>query len=72
MGIPIGLALGQGLARAMYGRMNPELYRIWIDVDTRTYALSATVVLAAGILSLIAIRRGVQKLNLVSVLKARD
>ena len=72
LGVPLGLVLGRELARALYARMDPELYRIALVVQPSTYAIASIVVIGAALGSMVFLRRGVKRLDLVAVLKARD
>jgi putative ABC transport system permease protein len=49
-----------------------EMFRIPVMVDSATYAWSAIVVLAAGAASALIVRRRIDRLDLVGVLKARE
>jgi len=72
LGIPAGLTLGGLIAQAFYTSMDPELYRIAVSVSAHTKSLAASVILLSTALSAVSIVRGVRKMDLVSVLKARD
>ena len=49
-----------------------ESQRIPLIVTSETYAFSALVVVLAALFSGLVVRRGLDRLDLVSVLKARD
>jgi putative ABC transport system permease protein len=49
-----------------------EMFRIPVVVEPATYAWSAIVVLAAGATSALIVRRRIDRLDLVSVLKTRE
>jgi putative ABC transport system permease protein len=70
--IPIGLLLGYGFAGLLVAAFNTELYRFPLVVSTRTYAYAATAVMIASVLSGLAVRRRLDHLDLVAVLKTRE
>lgn len=71
--IPLGLALGYGLARmVVHTTYNTELFRIPLVVGAGTYAFAGSVVLAAAVVSGLIVRRRIDKLDLVAVLKSRE
>jgi putative ABC transport system permease protein len=70
--IPPGVLLGWGLAAAMLLAFESEVYRIPLVVTPRTAAWSALVVLVAAALSGLAVRRKLDHLDLVGVLKTRE
>ena len=70
--IPIGLVLGYLFAGLLVAAFNTELYRFPLVVSTRTFAFAATSVLVAAVLSGLAVRRRLDHLDLVAVLKTRE
>jgi putative ABC transport system permease protein len=70
--IPPGLLLGKGLAALMMSAVDQELYRMPVVVTGRTYAFAAAVTLGAALLSAVVVRRQLDQLDLVAVLKARE
>ena len=70
--IPVGLLLGYGLAAVVVLAYNTELYRFPLVVWPRTYAFSAIVVLVAAAASALVVRRKLDRLDLVAVLKTRE
>jgi putative ABC transport system permease protein len=67
-----GLLLGKGLAALMISSVNQELYRLPAVVTGRTYGLATAVTLGAAIVSALVVRRQLDRLDLVAVLKARE
>lgn len=71
--IPLGLVLGHALGglviRLAY---DTELFRIPLVVGRSTYAFAATVTLLAALISGLAVRRQVDRLDLVAVLKSKE
>jgi putative ABC transport system permease protein len=72
LGILPGLALGTTFAWLAVVYMATESQRIPLIVTSETYAFSALVVALAALFSGLVVRRGLDRLDLVSVLKARD
>ncbi len=72
LAIPVGLALGKGLAWMVFQGVDAELYRLPVVVSTATYGLAAGTVLAASVASAWVVRRRIGALDMVAVLKARD
>jgi putative ABC transport system permease protein len=72
MGVPLGLLLSQGVISLIAHFHSNESFEIPGVIAPRTYAASALVVLAAALASAIVVRRRINRLDLVSVLKTRD
>ena len=72
LAIPLGLLLGYTFAGLLVAAFNTELYRFPLVVSTRTFAFAATAVLVAAALSGLAVRRRLDHLDLVGVLKTRE
>ena len=70
--IPVGMLLGYIFAGLLVAAFNTELYRFPLVVTTRTFAFAAVSVLAAAALSGLAVRRRLDHLDLVAVLKTRE
>jgi putative ABC transport system permease protein len=70
--IPIGLWLGNWLSNAMMSQVDPEMYRFTIMISTRTYLYAVAVTLLAAIASAFILRRKIQRLDLIGVLKTRE
>jgi putative ABC transport system permease protein len=70
--IPIGLLLGYVFAGLLVAAFNTELYRFPLVVTTGTFAFAAASVLVAATLSGLAVRRQLDHLDLVAVLKTRE
>lgn len=67
-----GLLLGKALAALMLSTANQELYRMPTVVTGETYALAAVVTAVAALISALVVRRQLDQLDLVAVLKARE
>jgi len=71
--IPLGLFLGTIGAKALIASWaDPELFRMPFMISNQTYAFSVAVVLASGIASALLVRRKLDRLDLIGVLKTRE
>jgi putative ABC transport system permease protein len=70
--IPIGLAIGYLFAATVVAAFETEMYRFPIVVGPRTYAFGAAVTLVSATISGLLVRRRLDRLNLVEVLKTRE
>jgi len=70
--IPVGLALGQALGALVVWATESELYRFPLVITGRTRLFAAVVVLLSATISGLIVRRRVDQLNLVAVLKVRE
>jgi putative ABC transport system permease protein len=69
---PPGWALGYGLAWTLKTKMAADVMRAPLLVAHSAYALASAIVLAAAVLSALVVRRRINRLDLVAVLKTRD
>jgi putative ABC transport system permease protein len=72
LAIPIGLSIGWGLSLMMLVFMNNEFYRFPLLLTADNVAVSTLILLAAAFLSGLAVRRKLDHLDLVAVLKMRE
>jgi putative ABC transport system permease protein len=70
--IPFGFVLGYGVCAFMAWAYQWELFRLPLVVTRSTYAFSVVVVLAAALFSGVIVRRRLDRLDLVAVLKTRE
>jgi putative ABC transport system permease protein len=70
--IPLGWGLGYLFAAMLTFTLNTEVHRFPLRVSSATYAFAALVALAALAASVLIARRRLDRLDMVSVLKARD
>jgi putative ABC transport system permease protein len=70
--IPFGLAFGFAFAWFASQAFNTDLYRIPLVVENSTYGFATVVVLTASLLSGLAVRRRLDDLDLVAVLKSKE
>ncbi len=72
LAIPVGYLIGYGLATLMSSAFNSELYRLPLVINNSTYAFTFVVVMLAAIGSGLIIRRQINRLDLIAVLKTRE
>jgi putative ABC transport system permease protein len=72
LGIPLGWILGAWLVGLIAGSADPESYRMPTYISAATYAFGTLVTVLAAATSALIVRRGLDRLDLVSVLKARE
>ncbi|MDX1638109.1 MAG: ABC transporter permease [Balneolaceae bacterium] len=72
MAIPIGFLLGWGLTYFIVWSLQTEMYRIPMHIIRATYALGALVVVVSALVSGLVIRRKLNRLDLIEVLKTRE
>ena len=71
--IPIGLWLGRQWAELFFTRaVDQETFRFQVLVEGRTYVLAALVAVLAAAASALWVRRSLDQLDLIAVLKARE
>ena len=70
--IPIGWLIGYGFCMAMTAGFNSDMFRIPLVIRVESYARSAIVVIFAAAISGLIVRRSLDKLDLVEVLKSRE
>ncbi|WP_250565930.1 FtsX-like permease family protein [Adonisia turfae] len=72
LSIPIGFALGFGMAALMTEIYDWELFRFPLVITPATYAFAFVVIMAAALASGLLIRRQLNRLDLIAVLKTRE
>ncbi|NMG00305.1 ABC transporter permease [Aromatoleum toluolicum] len=70
--IPVGLWLGEGMCYYIAHTMQTELFRVPVVLVPQTYAFAVAVVLVSAALSGLAVRRRLDHLDLVAVLKTPE
>jgi putative ABC transport system permease protein len=70
--IPPGFLVGRELCRFIASRLASDLYRVPLVMEPKTYAFAAAVVLVAAGVSGLVVRRRLDRLDLVAVLKTRE
>ena len=69
---PPGWVMGYGLAWILRTQLAGELMRVRLVVEHSTYVIASVIVIGAAVLSALVVRRRVNQLDLVAVLKTRD
>jgi putative ABC transport system permease protein len=69
---PLGWLLGYGFAATVTETMSSDLFRIPFIIKPETYALSSLVVMSVAALTVFVVRRRVDGLDMVRVLKTRE
>jgi putative ABC transport system permease protein len=69
---PFGLALGWLLVLAVMLRFESDLFRMPVVANPVTYATGAMLVVAAAAISALLVRRRLDRIDLISVLKTRE
>lgn len=69
---PVGWLAGYGFALMMIQGFASDLFRIPLVITQSTYATASLVVIASAIISALLVRRRVDTLDLIRVLKTRD
>jgi putative ABC transport system permease protein len=72
LAIPVGFLIGAGLCRLIASALETEMYRIPFVLNASTYTFAALVIIAAAIFSSLMVRHGINRLDLVAVLKSRE
>jgi putative ABC transport system permease protein len=72
LAIPLGWAIGYLLSAAVVVGLATEMYRIPLIISTRTYVLAALITVGAAVLSGWIVRRRLNSMNLIAVLKTRE
>lgn len=70
--LPFGFAAGYGLCAVLAARLQTELYRMPLVVRPTSYAWAFLMVVGSAALSGILVSRRIAKLDIVTVLKARE
>jgi len=72
LAIPLGFAIGYGLSAAIASAYQWELFRLPLFISGRTWGFAVLVLLAAAFASALVVRRRIDRLDLVAVLKTRE
>ena len=72
LAIPLGWVIGYGFGWLLIKAFSSDLYRVPLVIENATYAKATLVVLAATAASALIVRRRVDNLDLIAVLKTRD
>ncbi len=72
LAIPVGMLLGTWLTHLVVSTIHPERYRFPVVLSPRTYAFAVIVVLISSAASGLLVRRRLDRLDLIGVLKTRE
>ncbi|TPV94420.1 MAG: FtsX-like permease family protein [Myxococcales bacterium FL481] len=72
LAIPLGLVVGYYMTVSMMSTVDPETYRLPIVISARTYIYASMVALASALVSALLVRRKLERLDLIGVLKTRE
>ena len=72
LAIPLGLWLGRGMCYYIAHAMQSDLFRVPVVLLPQTYAFACVVVLVSALLSGLAVRRRLDQLDLIAVMKAAE
>jgi putative ABC transport system permease protein len=67
-----GMWLGKQIVLQMIANVDPELYRFPVVISTRTYGFACGITLLAALASALFVRRRLDTLDLIAVLKTRE
>lgn len=70
--LPLSMAIGYGLAAATVTAFDTEVYRLPLVVTAHTYAVSLLTTVVTAVVSALIVRRRLDRLDLISVLKTRE
>lgn len=71
-GVPLGLWLGTLWSRLLARSIDPETIRFAVHISSHTYVEAAVIALVSGLVSALLVRRQLDKLDLVAVLKSSE
>jgi putative ABC transport system permease protein len=69
---PIGWAIGYGIGLGMVAAFSSDLYRVPFLIGRGVYGVASLIVCLAAVLSAAAVRRRIDTLDLIEVLKTRE
>jgi putative ABC transport system permease protein len=72
LGVPFGLVMGYWFAKMLVFFLDQEVFRFPFVISNSTYGLAAGTVLAASAASALLVRRKLDDLDLIAVLKSRE
>lgn len=70
--LPLGLVMGYGFTWLLAQAIASDLFRFPVVIQPATYGKATLVILAATVLSSLLVRRNLDQLDLVAVLKAKE
>jgi putative ABC transport system permease protein len=70
--IPLSFAVGYGLSWYMASNLQSDLYRVPVHIPGSAYAFAALTTVISALLSALAVRWRIRRLDLIAVLKTRE
>ena len=70
--IPLSFAVGYGLSWYLASNLQSDLYRVPMHIAPSAYAFAALTTVISAILSALAVRERIYRLDLIGVLKTRE
>ncbi|MBI4683018.1 MAG: ABC transporter permease [Nitrospirae bacterium] len=70
--VPLGFLIGRGMCDYIAENLKTDLFRVPLILEANTYAFAATVVLVAACVSGLIVRRRLDHLDLIGVLKTKE
>lgn len=72
LALPLGAAIGAGLALYLAQAVSSDLFRVPFIIDAATFGYAGTVVIVVTVVSGLLVRRELDRMDLISVLKTRE
>jgi putative ABC transport system permease protein len=72
LALPLGCLLGYGMAWLFTLAFDTDIFRLPLVVERSTYGFAVLVVALAAMVSGLVVRRRIDRLNLIEVLKTRE
>ncbi len=72
IGVGFGFLVGRGICALFAEAISSDIYRVPLVLEPSTYAFAAAVVLGSGLVSSAVVKRRLDKLDLVAVLKTTE
>jgi len=72
IGVGFGFLVGRGICALFAEAIASDIYRVPLVLEPSTYAFGAAVVLGSGVVSSAVIKRRLDRLDLVAVLKTTE
>lgn len=72
LAIPMGYAIGYAFCAAMVRAFESEMFRIPLTISARTMGFAAGITILAALVSGLAVRRQIDRLDLIGVLKNKE
>jgi putative ABC transport system permease protein len=70
--IPLGLLIGTGMSAAVAAQLDSDMFRVPFVISLSTYSFAVLIVIIASVTSSLLVRRRLDELDLISVLKTRE